>query len=173
VTRFWYWRWRLLGKEPEVCLGCGQPLTQHAAAWCHAAAGQVELSLQGLPFRACDNGCADRRQPRPGFVAELQHSLLEGGHLPMAQPATQGGALSCYACANRVWAPGPEVGDATGTLSFPGLPSIGVTVRGPIRTCNGCGRIQLIPSESVRAALTTALAEAVAAAGVRSTYRRP
>ena len=171
MTRFWYWRWRLLGREPAVCLGCGGPLTQQAAAWCHAAAGPIELSLEGLPFRVCGSGCTDRRQPRPGFLAELERTLLDGGHVPMAQPTPQSDALSCYACANRVWKPGPDVGEVHGTLPFPGLPSIGVTVRGPVRACNGCGRTQLIPSEVVRTALAAALAEATEAAGIRSTFR--
>jgi len=171
VKRFWYWRWRLLGREPAVCLGCGGPLTQQAVAWCHAAAGRVELSLQGLPFRVCGAGCTDRRQPRPGFIAELEQALLNGGHLPLALATPQTNALSCYACANRVWKDGPAVGEVQGTLPFAGLPSIEVTVRGPVRTCNGCGRTQLIPSDAARADLSEALAGAIEASGVRSTFR--
>jgi hypothetical protein len=171
VTRVWYWRWRLFGHEPPTCLGCGGPLTQQAVAWCHAAAGQIELTLQGLPFRVCGGGCTDRRQPRPGFVAELEHSLLDGNHLPFAQQTPQPDTLSCYACANRVWKSGPSVGEVTGTLPFPGLPSIDVTVRGPIRICNGCGRMQLMPSDAVRTDLSAALAGAIEASGVRSTFR--
>lgn len=171
MTRYWYWRWRLLGKEPDLCLGCGGPLAQQAAAWCEAAAGQVELTLQGLPFRVCGAGCTDRRQPRPGFVKELEHALLDGGHLPQAQPTAQPDALSCYACANRVWQEGPNVGDVHGTLPFTGLPAIEVTVRGPVRTCNGCGRLQLNPSAAVRADLAAALVGAVEASGIRTTFR--
>ena len=129
MTRLWYWRWRLFGREPAACLGCGGPLTQQAVAWCHAAAGMIELSLQGLPFRVCGTGCTDRRQPRPGFVTELEAALLDGGHLPMAHPAGPSGALSCHACASRVWRQGPDMGEVHGTLPFPGLPSIDVTVR--------------------------------------------
>ena len=83
----------------------------------------IELSLQGLPFRVCGNGCTDRRQPRPGFVTELETALLDGGHLPMAHPTGQAGALSCHACASRVWQPGPDIGEVRGTLPFPGLPA--------------------------------------------------
>lgn len=172
MKRLWYWRWRLLGREPAACLGCGGPLTQQAVAWCHAAAGQVELSLEGLPFRVCGNGCTDRRQPRAGFVAELQAALLDGGHIPMAHPAGQAGALSCYACANRVWQPDTGTGEVHGTLPFPGLPAIRATVRGPVRTCNGCGRMQLLPADSIRADLIAALTEAIEAAGVRSSFRQ-
>ena len=171
MRRLWYWRWRLLGREPAACLGCGGPLTQQAVAWCHAAAGMIELSLQGLPFRVCGTGCTDRRQPRPGFVTELETALLDGGHLPMAHPAGQSGALSCHACASRVWRQGPDMGEVHGTLPFPGLPSIDVTVRGPVRTCNGCGRMQLLPSDGVRADLSAALTAALEAAGVRTTFR--
>ncbi len=155
-----------------ACLGCGGPLTQQAVAWCHAAAGQIELSLQGLPFKVCGNGCTDRRQPRAGFVAELEAALLEGGHIPMAHPTTTAGTLSCYACANRVWQPDAGIGEVHGTLPFPGLPAVTAAVRGPVRTCNGCGRIQLLPSEDVRRDLSAAMAAAIEAAGVRSTFRK-
>ncbi len=146
-------------------------MSQQAVAWCHATAGQVELTLQGLPFRVCGAGCTDRRQPRPGFIAELELALLHGGHLPFAQVTSQADTLSCYACANRVWQSGPEFGDVQGALPFPGLPSIEVTVRGPVRTCNGCGRLQLVPSAAVRADLSEALTGAIEAAGVRSIFR--
>jgi len=172
VKRLWFWRWRLFGREPATCLGCGGLLTQQAVASCQAAAGQIELSLQGLPFRVCGNGCTDRRHPRVGFVAELQTALLEGGHLPMAHPTGQPGALSCYACANRVWKPDAGRGEVTGTLPLPGLPAIGVTARGPVRTCNGCGRLQLLPSDDIKTDLSAALVGAVEAAGVRSSFRR-
>jgi hypothetical protein len=171
VKRLWYWRWRLLGREPTHCLGCEGPLTRQAVAWCHANAGVVELSVQGLPFLACGSGCTDRRQPRPGFPEELERTLLDGGHLPMAHQTAPGGALSCYACANRVWRPGPDTGDVHGTLPLPGLPAVEVTVRGPVRTCNGCGRLQLIPSDNVRTDLADALRGAIQAAGLRTTYR--
>jgi len=140
-------------------------------AWCHAAAGQVELTLQGLPFRVCGNGCTDRRQVRAGFVAELEAALLDGGHLPMAHATNQAGALSCYACANRVWQPEAGSGEVHGTLPFPGLPAVSVTVHGPVRTCNGCGRMQLLPSDQMRRDLSSALLEAIEAAGLRSSYR--
>jgi hypothetical protein len=146
-------------------------LTQQAVAWCHAAAGMIELSLQGLPFRVCGTGCTDRRQPRPGFVTELETALLDGGHLPMAHPTAHAGTLSCYACANRVWQPGPDLGEVRGTLPVPGLPAVDVVARGPIRTCNGCGRMQLLPSDSVRRDLSAALTSAIEAAGIRSTFR--
>ena len=58
-----------------------------------------------------------------------------------------------------------------GTLPFPGLPSIDVTVRGPVRTCNGCGRMQLLPSDGVRADLSAALTAALEAACVRTSFR--
>jgi len=89
----------------------------------------------------------------------------------MAHPTAQPGTLSCYACASRVWHSGPEFGEVRGTLPFSGLPAIDVTVRGPIQTCNGCGRMQLIPSEGVRVDLSAALTAAIEAAGVRSTFR--
>ncbi len=171
MKRLWYWRWRLLGREPEHCLGCGGPLARQAVAWCHASAGQIELSLQGLPFLVCGNGCTDRRQPRPGFAGELERALLDGGHLPMAHPTVPGGALSCYACASRVWRPGPDSGEVHGTLRLPSVPAIDLTVRGPVRTCNGCARLQLIPSDSVRRDLSAALAGALEAAGLRTTFR--
>jgi hypothetical protein len=131
----------------------------------------IELSLQGLPFRVCGNGCTDRRQPRPGFAAELETALLDSGNLPMAHPTGQADALSCYACASRVWKAGPEMGEVHGTLPFPGLPSVEVTVRSPIRTCNGCARVQLLPSAGVRMDLSAALTAAFEAAGVRTTFR--
>lgn len=65
------------------------------------------------------------------------------------------------------------MGEVQGTLPFPGLPSIGVTVRGPVRTCNGCGRMQLIPSDAIRADLLAALDGTIEAAGVRSSFRQP
>lgn len=89
----------------------------------------------------------------------------------MAQATAQADALSCYACANRVWGAGPDVGDVKGTLRLPGLPAMEVTVRGPIRTCNGCGRLQLIPSPRMRTSLGAALTSALDAAGVRSSFR--
>lgn len=171
--QLWYWRWRLLGQEPPMCLGCGGSLGHVATAWCHAGAGSIELSLEGLPFRTCGNGCADRRQPQPGFLAALRTALLDGPHVPMAQPTVQGDALSCYACANRVWGPGPDVGEVHGTLPVPGVSAIGVMVRGPIRTCNGCGKQQLVPSEDIRASLSAALGDAIEGAGVRTSYRKP
>jgi hypothetical protein len=146
-------------------------LTQQAVAWCHATAGRIELSLKSLPFLVCDNGCNDRRQPRQGFVTELETALLDGGHLPMAHATTQTGALSCHACANRVWQPGETIGEVRGTLPLPGLPAIEVTVVGPTRSCNGCGRMQLIPSEAGRADLSAALVAAIEAAGVRTSFR--
>lgn len=171
MRRLWYWRWRLLGREPEHCLGCGGPLAQQAVAWCHAAAGQVELSLQGVPFRVCGNGCTDRRQPRPGFAAELEQALLDGGQVPMAHPTASVGALSCYSCANRVWQPGPDTAEVHGIIRLPGLPAIEAAVRGPIRTCNGCHKQQLIPSASLRTDMAAALHAAVEAAGLRSNFR--
>ena len=171
MRRLWYWRWRLLGHEPPTCLGCGGPLQQQAVAWCHAAAGHVELTLHHLPFRACDAGCADRRQVRPGFLAELERVLLDGGAVPVAQPGTQGSALACYHCASRSWRTDATVGDVHGTLEFSGLPSIDATVRGPLLTCGGCGHAQLAPSEAVRLDLTAALSGAIEAAGIRTTYR--
>lgn len=172
MTRFWYWRWRLLGHEPPTCLGCGGPLHQQAVAWCHAAAGQVELTLHRLPFRACGGDCTDRRQARPGFHSELERALLESGAVPAAQPGTQGSALTCYHCASRSWRTGSTVGDVHGTLEFPGLPSIDATVRGPLMTCDGCGHSQLAPSASVRLDLAAALEHVIEAAGIRSTYRK-
>ena len=167
----WYWRWRLLGKEPELCLGCGGPLVQQAVAWCHAAAGAVELTLEGLPFRVCRDGCADRRLPRQGFGTELEATLLDGGQVPTAIAAGQADGLSCYACANRVWRAGPETGEVRGALPFPGLPTVGVRVRGPVRTCNGCGRLQLDPSEALRHDLAAAARSAIEGAGLRTTFR--
>lgn len=90
----------------------------------------------------------------------------------MAHPTSPPGALSCYACANRVWHPEAGAGEVHGTLPFPGLPAVRATVRGPVRTCNGCGRMQLLPSEQIRQELTAALAEAIEAAGVRSSFRQ-
>ncbi len=167
----WYWRWRFLGKEPEACLGCGGPLVQQAAAWCHAAAGTIELTLEGLPFRVCRDGCLDRRLPRPGFVEELQSGLLDGGHVPTAVRTAQSDGLSCYACANRVWRPGPDSGEVRGALPFPGLPTVGVRVTGPVRTCNGCGRLQLDPSEALRHDIAAAARSALEGAGLRTTFR--
>lgn len=167
----WYWRWRFLGKEPEVCLGCGGPLVQQAAARCVAASGAVELTLEGLPFRVCRDGCADRRLPRPGFVEELESALLDGGHVPTALATLQSDSLCCYACANRVWRAGPPVGEVHGTLPFAGLPSVGVRVLGPVRTCNGCGRLQLEPSAALRQALGQAVRSAIEGAGLRTTFR--
>jgi ribosomal protein S27E len=89
----------------------------------------------------------------------------------MAHPSGQASALSCYACANRVWQPDTGIGEVHGTLPFPGLPAMTATVRGPVRTCNGCGRMQLLPSEGIRTDLVAALAAAIEAAGVRSTFR--
>ena len=63
------------------------------------------------------------------------------------------------------------MGEVHGILPFPGLPSIDATVRGPVRTCNGCGRMQLLPSDGVRADLAAALTAALEAAGVRTTFR--
>ena len=171
MTRYWYWRWRLLGKEPEGYLGCGGPLAQQAVAWSDAAAGSVELMLEGLPFRVCQGGCRDRRLARPGFAEELEQVLLDGGHLPVAQGAPGSGALSCYACANRVWRPGPATGEVRGVLPFPGLPNVTAVVQGPVRTCNGCGRLQLEPSERLRQDLRAAVRGNLEAAGVRLTFR--
>jgi hypothetical protein len=171
VTRFWYWRWRLLGHEPPTCLGCGGPLHQQTVAWCHAAAGHVELTLHALPFRACGAGCTDRRQARAGFLPELEAVLLGSGAVPVAQMSTQGSALTCYHCASRSWRSGSTVGDVHGTLEFPGLPSIDATVRGPLLTCGGCGHPQLAPSAEFRLDLTAALMGAINAAGIRTTYR--
>ena len=144
---------------------------QQAVAWCHASGGQVELTLHGLPFRACGAGCTDRRQARPGFLSELQQALLEGGAVPVAQANAQGSTLTCYHCASRSWRSGSSVGEVQGTLEFPGLPSIDVTVSGPLLTCDGCGHTQLAPSAAVRLDLTAALASAVTAAGIRTTFR--
>jgi len=59
-----------------------------------------------------------------------------------------------------------------GTIPLPGLPALDVTVRGPVRTCNGCGRMQLLPSDEIRRDLSAALIEAIEAAGVRSSFRQ-
>lgn len=90
----------------------------------------------------------------------------------MAHQAGAPGALGCYACANRVWRPDAGIGEVHGTIPFSGLPAINTTVRGPVRICNGCGRMQLVPSDELRADLSAALAEAFEAAGVRSTFRK-
>ena len=171
MRRLWYWRWRLLGHEPPTCLGCGGPFHQQAVAWCYAAAGQIELTLHGLPFLACDTGCADRRQVRPGFLPELERVLLDGGAVPVAQPGTQGSALTCYNCASRSWRTDATAGGVHGSLEMPGLPPIGATVRGPLLTCGGCGHAQLAPSEAVRLDLAAALTGAVEAAGIRTSFR--
>jgi len=172
VTQYWYWRWRLLGHEPPTCLGCGGPLHQQAVAWCDAVAGQIELTLHGLPFRACDAGCNDRRQVRPGFLAELEDALLNSGAIPVAQPGTQGPALTCCHCASRSWRADPTVGDVQGTLQLPGLPAIQATVRGALLTCGGCRHPQLAPSAESRLDLAAALASAIEAAGIRTSFRR-
>lgn len=97
--------------------------------------------------------------------------LLDSGAVPTAQPGTQGSALACYHCASRSWRTEATVGEVQGTLVFPGLPSIDATVRGPLLTCGGCGHRQLAPSEPVRLDLVAALAGAVEAAGIRTTFR--
>ena len=169
--RLWYWRWRLKGREPEFCLGCGGPLETQTMALCRAAAGRVQLTLHGLPFAACANGCRDRRLPQPGFLQRLEAALVDGGQLPIARTQTPSGSISCHRCSSRSWRPGTSRGEVRGLVTLQGVSPFAATVSGPVQTCGSCGLQQLTPTDELRRDLALALARALRAAGLRTRFR--
>ena len=58
----------------------------------------------------------------------------------MAHPTGTGRRAQLLRLRQPCLEPETGPGEVHGTLPFPGLPAINVTVRGPVRTCNGCGR---------------------------------
>jgi hypothetical protein len=140
-------------------------------ALCRAAAGRVQLTLHGLPFAACANGCRDRRLPQPGFLQQLEAALADGGQLPIARTQASGGSVSCHRCSSRYWRAGSGRAEVRGLVSLPGVSPFAATVTGSVQTCGSCGLQQLIPSPELRRDLPLALARALRAAGLRTRFR--
>jgi hypothetical protein len=169
--RLWYWRWRLKGLEPEFCLGCGGPLETQTMALCRATAGRVQLTLHGLPFAACANGCRDRRLPQPDFLPRLQAALVDGGQLPIARTQTPSGSISCHRCSSRSWRAGTARAEVRGLVTLQGVSPFAASVTGQVQTCGSCGLQQLTPTDGLRRDLALALARALRAAGLRTRFR--
>lgn len=168
----WYWRWRLRGIEPEMCLGCGGALEVQTFAACSAGAGRVSVVAYGLPFRACASGCADRRFAAPQFAARVLGAVLERSAMPVARTGEHGG-LRCCRCVSRQWTPATSHTDVRGGIHLPNVPAFVLVVNGPARACASCGLVQLVPTPEVREDLGRALEQTWRAAGLRSRFRPP
>jgi hypothetical protein len=146
-------------------------LVAQSFAACLASAGRVRVGFYRLPFRACADGCADRRVPHEGFVEALRAAVLQGGQLPTATQSASGGPAHCHRCMSRQWRSGVAAGSVEATLSFPELPAFDVDVHGPLQTCASCGLSQLVLDAEVQDDLRRALDVALEAAGIRTRFR--
>ena len=167
----WYWVWRVRGKEPPECFGCGGALADRVLPIVLARAGSFEIDVRRLPYRGCESGCGDRRTAVPGFSRLTRDAVLSGA-LPVARRA---GASDwqCGRCSSRHWSPIRRLATVEGEVRLDGVPPFTLAITGPSAICGSCGAVQIRTTPGVSRELTAILEEAWRAAGLRSGFRMP
>lgn len=168
--RAWYWRWRLRGREPSACLGCGGELMRRVLPVVIARSETFEARVEGLPYRSCENGCGDRRPAVPDFESAVLAAVVQGA-LPVAR-ANPGGDWQCGRCSSRQWSPVRRLATVEGDVEVEGAVQFHVAITGPTMTCGSCGTVQLRTTTLVARDVAGALHETWRAAGLRHGFRK-
>lgn len=165
----WYFWWRVRGKEPPTCLGCGGALEEHTLPVAIARTESFEVRVEGLPYRACASGCGDRRAAAPGFRDAVLAAVMQGA-VPVARHDSAG-QWHCARCSSREWSPVRRLSTVTGEVAVAGAVPFTMAITGPTCACGTCGTVQIRTTPVISRELRTTLDETWRAAGLRRSFR--
>lgn len=129
--------------------------------------GGVRVTFYGLPF-LIRRGSGSRRYAYPDFGADLRHSLLDEGRIPMA--VCRGVIRKRYHCClcGAEFAAGDEARCRFDLpLTLRDLPPFRVVVEMSCAECRECGAGQVRPDRAVLSSITEAVIRAFETTGIQ------
>lgn len=127
------------------------------------------MRVEQLPYRACANGCGDRRAAVARFADAVQTAVMRGA-VPVARNDGDG-EWHCARCSSRAWSPVRRLATVAGEIALDGAAPFLLSVTGPTCACGNCGTVQIRATPVVTRELTGTLREAWRAAGLRRAFR--
>lgn len=157
---------RLTGTDPTIpCEVCGAATERARLYELAGSAGDVMVTLMGVPSRLCRDDAHPRRPSSNDFEAKLSESIFSSGTFPMVRTGRLR-RLVCASCGKRMKDTRERAGRVEANVRVDGA-DVTVAVTAPVTSCPRCGAEQLVRTPASARAIQDAVDHALARGGLR------